>query len=79
MAEATEKDLRAAERALYHAMHLARAALHTIENVELLDAAGNDPRGLAVHAVAELLETIERDAEAAGDKLGDSEIGGKHA
>jgi hypothetical protein len=79
MLEATEKDLRAAEQALYHAMHLARAALHTMENVELLDAASNDPRGLAVHAVAELLATIERDAEAAGDKLGDLEIGGNHA
>ena len=78
MAEATENDLRGAERALYHAMHLARAALHTIENVELLNTAGNDPRGLAVHVVAELLETIERDAEAAGDKLTELEIGGSH-
>ena len=78
MAEATENDLRGAERALYHAMHLARAALHTIENVELLDTAGNDPRGLAVHAVAELLETMVRDAEAAGGKLTELEIGGNH-
>lgn len=78
MAEATEKDLRAAEYALYHIMNLARAALHTIENVELLDVAGNDPRGLAVHAVADLLETIERDAEAGGDKLIDLNIGGNH-
>ena len=79
MAEATEKDLRAAEQALYHAMNLARAALHTMENVELLDTIGNDPRGLAVHAVADLLATIERDAEAAVGKVGDLKIGGNHA
>ena len=78
MPEATENDLRGAEQALYHAMHLARAALHAMENVELLDTAGDDPRGKVVHAVADLLETIMRDVEAAGDKLTELEIGGNH-
>ncbi len=78
MREPTQDDIDAAEQALYHAMHLARAALHAMENVELLDMAGNDKRGQVVHAVAELLEIIMCDAEAAGDKLGDLEIGGNH-
>ena len=78
MVEATEKDLRAAEQALYHSMHLARAALHAMESVELLYTIGNDRRGQVVHAVAELLESIMRDAEAAADKLTELEIGGHH-
>lgn len=69
MAEATENDLRAAERALYHAMHLARAALHAMENVELPVMAGVDARGEVICTVFDLLETIMHDTEAAGGKL----------
>lgn len=78
MAEATQEDLRAAVGVLHHIMHLARAALHTMENVELLEMAGDDKRGQGAHTVADLLELIERDAETAGDKLIDLEIGGNH-
>lgn len=38
MAEATKKDLAAAEQALYRIMHLARLTLHAMENVELTAA-----------------------------------------
>ena len=78
MREPTQSDIEGAERALYHVMHLARAALHAMESVELLDTSGDDPRGKVVHAVADLLETIMRDAEAAGDKLTELKIGGSH-
>lgn len=78
MAEAPQQDLRAVGGVLRHIMHLARAALHTMENVELLEMAGDDKRGQAAHTVADLLEAIERDAEAADDKLIDLEIGGHH-
>ena len=74
MSEATEKDLRDAGGVLHHIMHLARAALHTMENVELLEMAGDDKRGQAAHTVADLLKVIERDAEAAGDLLAELRI-----
>ncbi len=74
MAEATQQDLFDAGDALYHLMHLARAALHTMENVELLDMVGDNKRGEAVHTVADLLKVIERDAEAAGDLLAELRI-----
>ena len=70
-AEATENDLRAAEYALYHAMHMARAALHAMENVELPVMAGVDRRGNVICSVFDLLVTIMRDTEAAGNKLVD--------
>ena len=79
MRKPTNDDLRAAEQALYRVMHLARLALHAMEDAEMFDLAANDKRGHIVQGVGEVLATVMRDAEAAGDKLTELKIGGDQA
>lgn len=69
MGEPTNDDIYAAERALYHVMHLARLALHAMENVELVSVQLDEPQQGVMYALENALETISRDAEAAADKL----------
>ena len=79
MREPTNDDIRDAEQALYRVMHLVRLALHAMEDAEMFDLAANDKRGHIVQGVGEVLATVMRDAEAAGEKLTELKIGGDHA
>ncbi len=79
MREATNDDIRDAEQALYRVMHLVRLALYAMEDAEVFDLAGDDKRGHIVQGVGEVLATVMRNAEAAGDKLTELKIGGDHA
>ncbi len=65
--EPTNDDITAAERALYRVMHIARLALHAMENVELVSVRLEEPQQGVMYAVESALGVILREAEASGD------------
>ncbi len=79
MREPTNDDIRDAEQALYRVMRLVRLALHAMDDAGVFDLADDDKRGRIVQGVGEVLETVMRDAESAGDKLAELKIGDNYA